>query len=396
MSLATDVTSLFGSGNTLKQRAGGALGIAGTVIKAPEWNLSEKLSMPQAQASEIPVNWRDNDATIAEFQKQGLESPDAPAPSVNTTKPSGNTGSGPDLKNPYANPGGGFFWDAADGWKKSGGGGGGGVDTGAIDDAYKSVLAAFGQQEEAARSGAAQSSSDIESRHTLDTEKVNAELDQMLRDLGVKQKGFQQSQEDVLDQNVVDYNALEQRANVRYGGGSSLGDLMRELAAKELYKQQGLTRREGQAGNVQFETQIQDAKLFMNQKIGDLEQFKKESLGSIASNLKASLAEISSRRGQTDTAKAEAKLGLLQQARQEAASISAQDNALRGELFSAYIANVQELSGKVLTPREIASLQSEFANINFTSQGQGQTDPLAYNPSGLSGEDEDEFNQLFS
>ena len=267
------------------------------------------------------------------------------------------------------------------------------VDNAAVDAAYKTLMESYGMQEKSARTGAETGSANVEARNKNEVEKVNAELEKMLRDLGISQKSMRQENEDILDRNVSAYNALEQRANVRYGGGSSSGDLMRELAAKELYKQQGLTRREGQSANVHFETQMQDAKLFISQKISDLALYKQEALDDISNNLSKSLAEITTRRGQSDIAKAEAKMGLLQQAREEAANITTQDQTLRNELFGAYIANIQELQGKILTPQEVQTLYYDFADINFKSQGQGLDQAMAYNPTRFNDE-EDELSQL--
>lgn len=273
-----------------------------------------------------------------------------------------------------------------------------GVDTREIDEAYEKVMNAFGQQEEVVRGGAKSSQTSIEDQYKIDADKANAELDKMLSDIGVNKNEFLTSVADAINQNLTGYNALEQRANVRYGGGSSLGDLMRELAAKELYKQQGQARNQQVAGEAKFASLEAEAQQFISQKLTDLGQWKKDSLAKIEQNLQEQLANISMRKQDTEVQKANAKLGLLQEARNKAQEISMADAQIRTEIASAYIANLQETTGKTLTPEQVQSIYSQFSDINFSPYGQatGQANAIAYNPNALSKEDEDKLNQLFT
>jgi hypothetical protein len=275
----------------------------------------------------------------------------------------------------------------------------GGIDTRAIDEAYAGAMNEFGKQEGVVRSGAESSKVSTEDQYKIDADKANAELDKMLGDIGVNKNEFLASVADAINQNLTGYNALEQRANVRYGGGSSLGDLMRELAAKELYKQQGQARNQQVAGEAKFAGLEAEAQQFISQKLTDLGQWKKDSLAKIEQNLQEQLANISMRKQDTEIQKANAKLGLLQEAKNKAQEVSMADAQIRTEIASAYIANLQETSGKTMTPEQIQSIYSQFSDINFSPYGQatGQSTQLAYNPSTtLSKEDEDKLSQLFT
>lgn len=271
-----------------------------------------------------------------------------------------------------------------------------GQDRAAIDDAYKALFNEFGKQEQAVRAGAETNRGDINARYGVDKEKYNAELDKMLSDIGTNKKDFLKSVSDAIAQNVNDYNALSQRSNVRYGGGSSVGDLMKELATKELFKQQGLTRREKSAGEAKFAGLIKDANTFVSQKLGDLDLWKREALGKIDSNMSAQLAQIGAQRASTEAEKANAKLGVLQQARQQAQKIAMMDAEIRNNLASAYVANLQEISGRTMTPEQVKGIYSQFSDINFKPYEDAAAQSIIPSRSTLSKDDEDKINQLFT
>lgn len=275
---------------------------------------------------------------------------------------------------------------------------GGGVGSGnaELDKLYAGLLGEFGKQEELARGGAGRSREDVLARFGFGEKTAQSDLEAALTGLSGEKKSFLQSVGDALNQNVVDFNALNQRAGVRYGGGSSLGDLMRELAGKELTKQQGLTRREGFAGEAKFAGMIADAKKFMQSKVGELTLWKNESLNKIQDNLQARLADISSQRTATEAEKARAKLGILQEARAQAQQIAQTDAQLRTDIASAYVANLQEIEGRALTPEEVQGVYSAFSNIEFSPFGQAAEQTGGFIPGKLSPEQEDELGQLFT
>lgn len=272
---------------------------------------------------------------------------------------------------------------------------GNGVDMRMLDEAYGNLQNIFGQQESAARGNAATAEKSVMDRYGADVGKTQAEQDKLIRDLMTKKQQFTESALGAANQNVVDYNALEQRANVRYGGGSSLGDLMRELAAKELYKQQGQIRTQQLAGERDFGQQEQDAKLFISQKLGDLDLWKNEAIGKIQESLSGALAQINAMRGESEINKANAKIAALQKAQDDARQITAADVQFRTGLMSAYIQNAQETMGRAFTPEEISNLVAQFNSPVFSPYQQAYSN-MAYNPGALSKDDEEQkrINEL--
>lgn len=125
----------------VRQGAGNFVDALGSVFApwAPDTNISELIAggptlNTQAKASTAypttPVNTTQQNQSPAPVQGSGYGANYASNPgnySPTTTGGGGNQGGsqgggGVNLKDPYANPGAGYFWDAADGWKPTGGG----------------------------------------------------------------------------------------------------------------------------------------------------------------------------------------------------------------------------------------------------------------------------------
>lgn len=274
-----------------------------------------------------------------------------------------------------------------------GGSNGGGIDTRMLDDAYNNLFGIFSQQENTAKGTANSAKENISSQYMSDVGKTESERDKQMRELQKSLGLFQESGSGAVNDLVGQYNALEQRANVRYGGGS-LGDLMRELAAKEYYKQTGNIKKQQLAGESDFAMQQDDAKLFFQQKISDLDLWKKQAMSEVETRLQQQLDTISAMRGQSQMDKANKQLELLQRAQEQARQITAMDLEFKNGLLSNYIENAQTTMGRAFTPQEIAALVPQFFTPQFNTASQAFSNVNQYNPSALRGNEEDELNKI--
>ena len=270
---------------------------------------------------------------------------------------------------------------------------GNGVDMRMLDEAYGNLQNIFGQQENTAKGTANSAKENISSQYMSDVGKTESERDKQMRELQKSLGLFQESGSGAVNDLVGQYNALEQRANVRYGGGS-LGDLMRELAAKEYYKQTGNIKKQQLAGESDFAMQQDDAKLFFQQKISDLDLWKKQAMSEVESRLQQQLDTISAMRGQSQMDKANKQLELLQRAQEQARQITAMDLEFKNGLLSNYIENAQTTMGRAFTPQEIAALVPQFFTPQFNTASQAFSNVNQYNPSALRGNEEDELNKI--
>lgn len=281
----------------------------------------------------------------------------------------------------------------AGGGQNQSSGGGGGIDMSMIDKAYSTLDSIFGEQESGARKTAGTAKENIGAQYSSDVGKTETAKEQQLRDLQNSMQQFQESGSSAIDDLVRQYNALEQRANVRYGGGS-LGDLMRELAAKEYYKQTGGIKKQQLAGEKDFATQMSDAKLFFQQKIDDLGMWKKQAMDEVENRLSQQLSQIGAMRGQSQMDRANKQLELLQRAQEQARQITAMDLEFKNNMLSSYIENAQATLGRAFTPQEIANLVPQFFTPEFNTASQSFSNFNQYNPSALNGDEEDELNKI--
>lgn len=260
-----------------------------------------------------------------------------------------------------------------------------------VEEAYGGLMSSFGEQESLAKQGAESSKTGIQEQYLADTKSTQSELEKLLRDIDLNRSKLQESGSAALDDSARSYRALEQRANVRYGGGSGLGDLMRELAAKELYRSQGGIRKEQLAGEKDIVRNITDTNLFFEDKRSKLELWRNQAIREVENNLNSILANISAQKGMAQRDKDLAKIDALNKARSDAQGIRMADVQFRGELFNTYLANMQEQMGRTFTPEEIADIYSKFNSPVFSpyAQASGQA---PYVPG--AGRDEDELNQL--
>lgn len=291
-----------------------------------------------------------------------------------------------------ANPGDGWGWHGSDGgWKPEGGGsGGGGVDTRALEDAYGRLQGLFGEQETTARGTAASADKSILDNYGSSIAKTEAEKAKMLRDIQLNKQRFDEAGFGALDQNARDYSALEQRANVRYGGGSGVGDLMRELAAKEFYRSQGGVRKQQLAGEQDFANQMSDTELFIGEKLGDLDLWKNDAMAEVKNRLTTQLNQISSMRAESEIAKEERKLAALQTAQENARRITEADNQFKSNLLTQYMASKSEIMGRALTPQEIQSIIPQFMGPGLNPSGSTEAGPAFR----TFGNEEDELTAL--
>ena len=175
-----------------------------------------------------------------------------------------------------------------------------------------------------------------------------------------EQNNFNDTLRDAFEQAVRSYNSLRQQTISRFGGGSSAGGAVGELARQEFFRQQGGLNKEQARGNVEFGKQANEIRLFASRKIGDLENYKKEAILTLRQSLNDQLNEISLRRGDIESNKARDRVNLMQQAQDRLYEIQARDKEFRQSIAASAIENLQNASGRVFTPQEIEAYIQDF------------------------------------
>lgn len=272
----------------------------------------------------------------------------------------------------------GMFWDPAEGYKSINGGGEGDMSQ-MISDLYDPALRLANEQEQNVRSGYQQDLTNLNNRFGESATQYNQQGEQLLGDTQLEQNRFNQTLESAYQQAIRAYNALAQRGNVQYGGASSTGRALGELAAREFYRQQGAVQTKQAQGNEDFGIERGKIKQYTDSKLKDLDLYKNEALTALEQNLKTQLETIAARKYDIEANRTRDKMAALQNTINQTKAVAEQDKQFRQNLAIASLNQLQEISGRAFTPAEIKAYINEFSsnvNISGTDNG-GQASALS-------------------
>ena len=264
-----------------------------------------------------------------------------------------------------------------------------------ISEGYAPALSALDQAIAAAGQGATTQEESIGRNYASGIEKTAAESAQLTGDTTEQQTAFNKIIRSAYEEAVRAFNALNQQRVSRFGGGSSAGQAVGELAQQEFFRQQGNVTEQQTTGNLQFAKEFANIGRYIGQKKTDLENWKLDAVGQIKQNLTDTLVAIAQNRGQIESNKTRDKLAALQTARENVQRVSDADTAFRQNLALTSIGQAQEIAGRAFTPAEInAQLAAWGIPLRGISRGGGQGTTA---PTGLpGGQQQDEFGNLIN
>lgn len=252
-----------------------------------------------------------------------------------------------------------------------------------LSELYRPALDAANESERLVREGAQSDLTSLDARISQARDQYNTQQTQLIDDTNSEQTKFNKTLRSALGEAIQSYNALQQQGRARFGGYSSAGQAIGELARQEFFKQQGNINQKGVEGTEEFAKERGRIKSFIAQKNSDLDIYKEEAIREIQGNLKTQLATISARRGEIESNKTRDKLALLQDAQNQVRAIQDEDRRLRQEIAANSIMQMQQISGRAFSPNEIKAYMEEFAFGIPTSiapaQGTNLNPAIAYN-----------------
>lgn len=261
-----------------------------------------------------------------------------------------------------------------------------------ISEAYGPALEALGMAESSARTGATGQEETVGRNYESEAAKAAAEKGQLTSETGQRQNQFNKTIRSAYEDAVRAYNALNQQRTARFGGGSSAGGAIGELASQEYFRQQGSIGEQQTQGDLQFANEFSKIGTYIGNKLTDLDNWKKDTMTQIKQNLSDTLVSIAQRRGDIEANKTKDKLAALQGAVARVQSVQDADKSFRQNLALASISQAQEISGRAFTPSEINARLSEWGiPMTGVSSGGGQgggTANIRYNPATGKYEDE--------
>jgi hypothetical protein len=217
-----------------------------------------------------------------------------------------------------------------------------------------------------------------------DTNVKNTETNrqQLLGDVQASEGKYNKVLDSAVEQAIRDYNALQQQGRSRFGGGSSAGRAVGELAQMEYFRNQGKISDKRAEGTKDFAGERNKIAIYVSQKLDDLEMRKQAALQQLRQQLREGLQQIQSQRTQLAGNRSRERMAFMQDTVNRARAIQDTNMQMRQQIGLAAISQMQEIEGRAFTPAEIKAVMSQFGiNLNVGSSApQQQTTGIAYNP----------------
>lgn len=200
-------------------------------------------------------------------------------------------------------------------------------DTTNYDEIYNPIFASLDQQK-----------NNLQSSFNDQQSLINKTAEDQLNSLGknkqlsleaeaADQVKFQKTLDSALSQAVRSFNALQQQARSRFGGQSSSGQAVGELAQQEFFRNQGAIQSQAQDNQTQLQLQAKKTRLFYDDEQARIETQKQQALNDASNWLRSQLTQIDSQRAMAESDKAARRMDALQRARDYTAQIGAQIDA---------------------------------------------------------------------
>jgi len=166
---------------------------------------------------------------------------------------------------------------------------------------------------------------------------TNASILGNQRTSALNQFGLQENQAGTQNQNALSdarrlYSELQTGYQQRFGGASSAGQAAYELAGREQQRQQGQLGQQYNQTLQQIQTQRADVESKYNDGLLQLEQQKQGAINQANRDFQQKLLDINNNRAQIGAAKAQARLGALQELRNQVFAINQQNAQFQSTL----------------------------------------------------------------
>lgn len=156
------------------------------------------------------------------------------------------------------------------------------------------------------------------------------------------------------------YNALAQQNASRYGLGTGAGSFISDLLGQEFMRAKASANETAQQGTNTLAIEGTKVKQFISGKMDELTKWKREADQSINDYFTKSMADIENQRGVLDQQKAAQKEAAVQNAINYKQQVEESDRTFKSQLATAAMQTIQNNTGKVYTPAEIAKVVNSF------------------------------------
>lgn len=213
-----------------------------------------------------------------------------------------------------------------------------------IDEAYNSSFDYLNKAEGALRADFPNFLQEAEGNFNVNSAQLKSQLDNANNQFGMQTDQATQRQREALSANRRLYSDLRTGYNQRFGGSTSAGQAASEIANVEQQRQMGKTNQTYAETARAIEVQKQNVQKEYDNGVLQLQQQKQSAINQANRDFQNKLLEIEKNRADINMNKAQARLGALQNLRNQIFQINVQNMQFQQQLQLQREAAQQELS----------------------------------------------------
>lgn len=259
-----------------------------------------------------------------------------------------------------------------------------------ISDMYKQYIGVFDQIGDSVKKQGDQDNAAVERQYQEGYKKAQGEGQDLQQDLTNRVGDFNESFRSAVSDAIRAFQGLNQQRMSRYGGGSSVGGALGELANTEFLRNQGKLLAQRASGEQAFNLEGSRLKKYVDEKISAWDGWKADALDKIRTNVTNSLNEIALRKGDAELNKTKDRIALLQDSINRARQVQDMDTQFRQNLTSYAVQKSAELSGNNFSIKDIPGIVNQLMGYNILGSSGGSTGTVSTKP----GVKYDEFGNL--
>lgn len=241
-----------------------------------------------------------------------------------------------------------------------------------ISDMYKQYIGIFDQIGNTLRDQSAQDEQAVVRQYDEGYKKAQGEGEDLQKDLANRTNDFNESYRSAVAEALRAYQGLNQQKMARYGGGSSVGGALGELANQEFLRNQGKLLAQRTSGEQAFQLEGSRMKKYVDEKLSTWDNWKADALDKVRTNLRNGLNEIALRKGDAELNKTKDRISLLQDTINRARQVQDMDTQFRQNLTSYAVQKSAELSGNNFSIKDIPGIVNQLMGYNILGAGGGQ------------------------
>jgi hypothetical protein len=257
-----------------------------------------------------------------------------------------------------------------------------------ISELYNPYMNELNNMEGGIRNQYNEDTENYKGQYNTGKQKIQGENTELMQSLDENGRKFGEGVRSALADAVRYYNQVRQQGMSRYGGGSSVGGAVSELANQEFARQQGQIGTQRVQGEQQLMQETTKAKNYITDKYSQLDDWFKEANSKLASNFRDRLQEIAMRKADLESNKTRDKMALLNQTIERARNIQAANEDFKKQLGLFAVQTMAQLQGQNFKVGDIPGVYNQVANANFSGLQGANPAQQVYNRSKNLGEDE--------